>query len=83
MWKKVKKAIKKAGNTVVVVVMQAVNVVKEAVNRSFGIPDFLFSLFAGVRVLDFIATLFGLKLAKKLRLRVVILRDKAGTPVAT
>jgi hypothetical protein len=83
MWKKIKKAIKKAGNVVVAVVVQAVNVVKEVVNRGFGIPDFLFSLFAGVRVLDFIATLFGLKLAKKLRLRVVILRDKAGAPLAT
>lgn len=49
---------------------QTVNVLKEMTNRALGLPDL---------------ALYGLRIRpyKKLRLRVVILRDEAGRPLAT
>jgi hypothetical protein len=49
---------------------EAVNVLKEAGNRVLGLPDLAL-------------TLAGSRRRKKLRLRVVILRDENGKPVAT
>lgn len=49
---------------------QSFNVLKEMTNRALGLPD-LALCFAGVRPM------------KKLRLRVVILRDESGKPLAT
>ena len=49
---------------------QIVNVVKEGVNRILGIPDFL-------------GNLIGITPRKKLRLRIVILRDENGASLAT
>lgn len=48
--------------------IQSVNFVKEAFNRLFG-------------VFDFFASLFGVLPTKKLRVRIVILRDERGLPV--
>lgn len=64
----IKDAIKKVGQAIRGALDQALNIAKEALNRAFG-------------ALDFIGTLLGLIPKKKLRLRVVILRDGDGTPL--
>jgi hypothetical protein len=68
MWKKIKKAAKKVVQAVRSAVTEAVSIVKEVINRVLG-------------VLDFVASLLGLQLWKKLRVAVVILRNEDGTPV--
>lgn len=49
--------------------LQLVSLLREALNRVLGLPELA-------------ASLAGLRPRKKLRLRVVILRDGEGTPVA-
>lgn len=49
-------------------IVQSINFIKEAFNRLFGIFDLFMSL-------------FGVQPTKKLRLRIVILRDERGLPV--
>lgn len=68
MWKKIKNAAKKVGKAVVQGVKQVVNVVKEVINRIVGIVDFFGSL-------------FGLMLAKRIRVRIIVLADDTGKPL--
>lgn len=65
MWKKIKKAFKKVAQAVRSGVTQVVSIIKELVNWTIG-------------VVDFVASLLGLQLWKKLRVSVVILRDENG-----
>lgn len=67
---KFKNGLKKIGSAIRGGLGQIVNLAKEAGNRIFGIVDFF-------------ANLFGILLPKKLRLRVVILRDGTGSFLAT
>ena len=68
LWLSAKRKFNKADFAVTNAFIQSVNVVKETLNRSLSLPDV-----AGHAM--------GLVPAKKLRLRVVILRDEAGTPL--
>jgi hypothetical protein len=68
--RRIKRGIKKAVKAVTQAVKQVVSIVKEAVNRVVG-------------VVDFIGSLIGIRLRKKLRLRIVILRDETGQPLVT
>jgi hypothetical protein len=66
-WSKVKKKVKKAWKKVKNTVKKVVRVVKDIVHRVLG-------------VLDFIASLIGIRLRKYVRLKIYIL-CKSGTPV--
>lgn len=69
LFSSIKKGFKKVVSAVRGGISQIVNIAKEALNRVFGI-------------LDVFGTLIGLELPKKLRLRVVILRNEAGSYLA-
>lgn len=62
MWSKIKSTVKKVGYAASGVFVQGVNTVKEVANRALG-------------VVDFAGGLVGIRPRKKLRLKVVILRD--------
>lgn len=70
LWGSIKKGFKKVVRVVKQAVKQAVSIVKEVVNRAIG-------------VLDFVGSLLGIRPRKKLRLRVVILRDESGKPLVS
>ncbi len=70
LFSEIKSGFKKIGSAIRGGLSQIVNVVKEVVNRLFGIVDLL-------------ANLVGILLPKKLRLRLVILRDEGGSFLAT
>lgn len=64
----VKGGLKKAALAVSSILIQSVNVIKETVNRSLSLPDL-------------VGHALGLVPTKKLRLRVVILRDESSLPL--
>ena len=70
LFSNIKNGVKKIGSAIRGGLSQIVNVAKEIVNRVFG-------------VFDFLANLIGILLPKKLRLRVVILRNEGGSFLAT
>ena len=73
LWGKIKKAAKKA--------VKAVKAVKQAVKQVISIVKMVVNRVGGA--LDFFGSLIGIRPRKKLRLRVVILRDKTGNPLVT
>lgn len=68
-WARAKVAVRKTDLAASGLFVQSFNVVKEAANRGLGLPDLA-------------AQAFGLTPSKKLRLRVVILRDEESRPLA-
>jgi hypothetical protein len=69
MWSRVKNAAKTIGRGASSLFVQGVNIIKETVNRVVGLPDFIVSL-------------VGIRIRKKLKLKVVILRDEQGSALA-
>ena len=70
LWSKIKKAAKKVGRAIRGAVSQIVSIINTVVQRIIGIPDW-------------IGSLIGIRPQKKLRLKVVVLRDESGEYLAS